>query len=162
MIYYQNDKFKVICMHIAYCRCCGKPKLRRIDLPASSGGSSVDLNNKSETDVAPWCLSVMDRSLGVVGWGVEHFRVLIKTSPWTGSWPTCRGCTSSPKVCSQYLYSWIKSMRFIFIIDIRMSLKRANHWRFGGLPETGIVDGETETLMAKPRFKSHQKLIFVK
>ena len=35
------------------------------------------------------------------------------------------------------------------------------HWkssRFGGLPETGVVDGETEELMARPRSESHQKL----
>ena len=30
--------------------------------------------------------------------------------------------------------------------------------RFGGLPETGEVDGETEELMARPRLESHHKL----
>ena len=28
--------------------------------------------------------------------------------------------------------------------------------RYGGLPETGVVDGATEELMARPRFRSLQ------
>ena len=38
-----------------HCRCYGKPKLRWIDLRASSGGSSVELNYTAKADVAPWC-----------------------------------------------------------------------------------------------------------
>ena len=38
--------------------------------------------------------------------------------------------------------------------DMKSVIEISKNRRFGGLPETGIVDGETETLMAKPRSES--------